>query len=192
MRRIEKKGVTFGFVFLFSVFCFLGFTTSGWEAEAGVLDFDFTYTSDDTLKLGAIGDTTTFGSILKNTGTEADSYAISMTVNPPTPAQWLVLLCSGGICHPQGVTGDTIWVPAGDSSSISVKIAPQEVSGEANVTVTVTSLGDPGLSQSIDFVLIVRGVVPLTDRWGLLILVSLIFFSGLYLILRRLKPVRIT
>lgn len=188
MRSLKKTGAALGFIFLSSIFCFTGLMTCGPEADAEVMDFTFTYTSAETLKVGSFGDTTIFESILENTGTDADTYEIVMTANSPTPPEWYVALCSGGVCH--GNMADTIYLPAGEQDYILVEVGPDETPGEADVTVMVTSWGNPALSESVTFHLVVHGGIPLTDRWGLLILISLIFASGLYLILRRLRPVR--
>jgi hypothetical protein len=190
MRSQKKVGATLGFVFLSSVLFLAVLMTGGPEAQAEVLDLSFTYTAAETLELGNIGDTTTFESILENTGTDPDSYEVVMTVNSPTPPEWYVALCTGGVCH--GNMADTVYVPAGEQDYIFVEVGPEDTPGEASVRITVTSRGNPALSDSITFHLVVRGGIPLTDRWGLLILISLIFASGLYLILRRLKPARAT
>ena len=191
MRRIKKTGITFGFIFLSSVFCFIGFMTGGQQVKAEVLDFDFTYTTeDDTIKIGVLGDTTTFGSLLTNTGTEADSYMVSLTENPPTPTEWLIWLCYG-VCGDTTLTDTTVYLDSLEWEGIWVRICPRDTCGEASVTVTVTSQ-ETGLSKSITFLLVVREEVPVTNQWGLLILISLIFASGLYLILKRLRPVRAT
>ncbi len=192
MDRKKGIGATLAIILLSSAFCFTGYLMVAPKVDAAVLSFDFTYTADDTVKLGSLGDTTTFASILENTGTDADSYAISITVNPPTPPEWVILFCSGGVCHDPGVTEDTVYLPVGEQDLILVEIGPQDTSGEANVTMTVTSLGNPALSESITFRLIVRPGIPVTDRWGLLILISLIFLSGLYLIIKRLRPATAT
>ncbi|MFQ6002128.1 MAG: hypothetical protein ACE5KJ_00090 [Candidatus Zixiibacteriota bacterium] len=189
MRRIKKTGITFGFIF----FILSSFLIAGLEAEAGVLDFDFTYTSADTVDSGQFGDTTTFQSILENTGTEADSYVISMTINPPTPVQWIIWFCSGGVCHPPGVTQDTVYLDSLEQDLILVEMAPRIACGTGSVTITVTSIGNPNLSESITFLLHVYSEeCPMTDRWGLFILISLLFTAGLYLIWKRSRPVRTT
>jgi hypothetical protein len=189
MRRTKKVGKTWGIVFLFSVLCLLGFTRGSEEAKAEVLNFDFTFTSDETVKVSSLGDTILYEGWVKNTGSDPDSYAILMTVNPPTPPEWEVHLCSGGGCHPEGIIADTIYVTAGDSDFVGMEIMSFDTCGDANVTITVTSRGNPGLSNSITFLLGVHSgcTIPLTDRWGLLILISLLFLTGAYLILRRLR-----
>jgi hypothetical protein len=188
MRRIKKFGITFGFIFLGSVFCFISFIAGAGEAKAGILTFDFTYTSDETVKVGNLGDTILFLGTLKNTGTEADSYAILMSVNSPTPPEWVVLLCSGGSCHTAGVTEDTVYLLADQEDFLGTEIETYDTCGDASVTITATSRGNPGLSKSVTFLLGVHtGCVPMTDKWGLLILISLLFLTGLYLIRRRLR-----
>jgi hypothetical protein len=187
MASVRKIGSTLGLIFLSSIFCFTSLIMGGPDACAEIMDFSFTYTADETLKVGSFGDTTIFESILENTGSDADSYEVVMTINPSTPPEWYVGLCTGGVCH--GNMADTIYVPDGEQDYIFVEVGPDDVSGEASVTITVTSRGNPALSESLNFHLVVRGG-PVTNRWGLLILISLIFASGLYLIHRRLRPVR--
>jgi len=192
MRKIKKTGIMFGFIFFSSVFFFISFITSAQEAKAGVFSFAFTYTSSDTEEVGTLGDTTTFTSVLANTGSDSDNYVITMTENPPTPPQWVVVLCSGGICHP-GDTLDTVGVAAGDESLIFLEIGPRLICGDASVTITVKSLGNPGLSESITFLLHVHtDCVPVTNRWGLFILISLLSVAGFYLIWKRSQLARAT
>lgn len=182
----------FGVIFFSSVFYFISFVTTAQKAEAKILDFAFTYTSSDTEEVGTLGDTTTFTSVLTNTGSDSDNYVITMTENPPTPPQWVVVLCSGGICHP-GDTLDTVGVAAGDESLIFLEIGPRLICGDASVTITVRSLGNPGLTESITFLLHVHtDCAPVTNRWGLFILISLLFAAGLYLIWKRLELARAT
>jgi hypothetical protein len=170
-------------------FGFLSFITGNQKAEAEVLSFDFTYTSNETLIVANCPDTILFDEAwLKNTGTDPDSYAILMTVNLSNPPQWTELLCCGGLCHPEGKITDTVYVAAGDSGLVGAEIEAIGAPGDGIVTITITSRGNPNLSDSLTFHLAAHaGCVPMTDKWGLLILISLLFLTGLYLIRRRLR-----
>jgi hypothetical protein len=169
-------------------FGFLSIITGDQNAQAEVLSFDFTYTSSETLIVANCPDTILFDGWLKNTGTDPDSYAILMTINPSNPPQWVELLCSGGLCHPEGKLTDTVYVAAGDSDFVGTEIAAIHVPGDGIVTITATSRGNPALSKSLTFHLAAHtGCVPMTNRWGLFILISLLFMIGTYLLLRKLR-----
>jgi hypothetical protein len=188
MRRVRKIRKRFGGLLLISLFCFINFLTDGQEAQAGVLDFGFTYTSDDTSEMGNLGDTILFISTLTNTGTQADSYRISLTENLPTPPEWLIYFCYGA-CGDTTLTDTTVYLEPSAQGLILLEMLTRDVCGAANVTMTVTSVAEPDSSKSITFY---TGCVPVTDRWGLLILISLLFISGFYLIFKRVRPVRTT
>jgi uncharacterized membrane protein len=192
MQREKMIRVMFAFLLLSSVFCLLSFITVAQEAKA--MSYTFTYTSSDTEEVGFLRDTTTFQSTLTNTGDQADGYVITMTKNPPTPPQWVVFFCSGGICHPPATTVDTVYLPVGEQDLILLEIGPRVKCGDANVTMMVTSIGNPGLSKSITFLLHARTEpeCPVTNQWGLFILISLLLVTGFYLIWRRLRLARAT
>jgi hypothetical protein len=187
MGKVKTMRVTFGIVFLSFIFCVIGFVTGGSKAQAEPISYSFTYTSNDTDEVGTIGDITTFRSKLTNTGTDADSYIVTMTKNPPTPPNWLIYFCSGGVCHPPTVTQDTVFLPPSEWDSIYVDIMPRFVCGDASVTMTVTSIKSPGLTKSITFLLYAhsQSICPVTNRWGLLILIFLLSLAGLYLIWKK-------
>ena len=63
------------------------------EVRAEPLSFDFTFTSDQTAKVAAVWDTVRFDALLTNTGTEADSYLVTLVENPPTPEDWWREFC---------------------------------------------------------------------------------------------------
>jgi hypothetical protein len=196
MRKIKTMRRTLVFVFLSLVFCVITFATGSPKAQAEPMSFDFTYTTNDsTDTVGVLGDTLTFRSRLTNTGTEADSYVVTMITKPPTPSSWVIYFCSGGVCHPPSVTQDTVFLPAGEWDSIYVDINPRFCCDDAKVTIRVTSIKSPGLTKSINFFLHVECLpecIPLTNRWGLFALIILISISGFYLIWRRLKPAKVT
>jgi len=191
MRKIRTMKVTFGFIFLSFIFCGISLLTGTKETQAGLTSFDFTYTSSDTtdtvLTLGGIK---TFSSTLTNTGTEADSYIVTMIKNQPIPPQWIIDFCSGGVCHPPSVFKDTVYLSAGEHDNPYVEITPLSCCGDAKITMRVTSIKSPGLSKSINFFLHADcepSCVPTTNHWGLLILITLLCASGFYLIWKKSK-----
>lgn len=196
MFRYGRSLVTLGVVVLLVL---LGGTLTGQgRVLADPLSFDFTFTCDDTLKAISVGDTVEFYPVLTNTGTEADSYLVTLTENPPTPEEWWVRMCAGGRCWDSTETSAVIWfgeVPGplepGLTDSMRLDILPR-TSGQGNLTITVESLSSPGvkLTKSITFLLSAHPQVPLTDQWGLIILILLILTSGLYLIYRRYRWVK--
>lgn len=192
MRKKKTMGVIIlGCLFFSSVFSLLGFATGPQEAKA--MSYTFTYTSSDTEETDTLGDTTTFQMTLQNTGTEADSYVVTMIKNSPTPSQWIIYFCSGGICHPASVTQDTVFLNPGAQDLQFLDMTSRYVCGEGSVTMRVTSIKSTGLTKQITFLLHVHtDCVPVTNRWGLFILISLLLVTGFYLIWRRLRLARAT
>lgn len=179
-----------------------GLLTDRDEALAEPLTIDFTFTSADTVEVATVWDTVRFEALLTNTGTEADSYLVTLTENPPTPGDWWRELCAGGLCWDTLLTSLKIYnfeflppLPASQTDNFLLDIIPRS-SGQGSYTITVESLGNPGakLTKSLTFLLSASGEpqAPVTGTWGMIILASLIFASGLYLIYRRLKPVKQT
>jgi hypothetical protein len=159
--------------------------------EASALSFDFTYTSDDTVESGYVNvDQANFEALLTNTGTEIDSYLVTLTKSPTTPTEWTWELCAGGVCNDM-MTQAVAYLEPGweDAEYLNVDLT---VSGQGKFTLTAQSYGNPGLkvSKSINFVVYAYDQGPVTDRWGMMALVSLLLISGLYLIRRRLAPAR--
>jgi hypothetical protein len=173
------------------------------EALAEPLSFDFTFTCDETVKVAAVWDTVRFQTLLTNTGTEADSYLVSLAENPPTPEDWWRQFCAGGVCLLDSLAtsfkifnGDFLpALPAGLSDTPYLDVIPRSA-GQGNFTMSIESLSNPGLklTKSLTFLLSAQGEpqAPVTGNWGVAILASLILASGLYLMYRRLKPARQT
>ncbi len=163
------------------------------KALAEPFGFDFTYTAGDTTKFGAVWDTTQFASVLTNTGTEADSYSVSLTENPGTPPEWWVRMCAGGICWDSLVTSVNVYLEPGQHDDILLDVMPRTVD-EGSFTITVESYGNPGikLTKSKTFILTSYEPGPVTNQWGLIILILLLLASGLYLAYRRFAPVKET
>jgi hypothetical protein len=198
MYRYVQTTITLGAAVLFVLLG--GMLTGQGKVLAESLDFDFTFTCDETVKVVSVGDTVKFYPMLTNTGSEADSYMVTLTENDPTPEEWWVRMCVGGICRDSTVDSVLIWsgeVPGplqpGSTDSMELHVLPR-TDAQGNYTMTVESGSSPGvkLTKSITFLLSAHEQVPVTDEWGLIILVALILTSGLYLMYRRYKLVRQT
>jgi len=198
MFRYGHPLVTLGAVVLFVLLG--GMLTGQGKVLAEPLSFDFTFTCDETVKVASVWDTVAFHAVLTNTGTEADSYLVTLTENPPTPEEWWVRGCGGGYCWDSTVTSRVIWSgepgplePGWADSSMGLDVIPR-TAGQGNFTMTVESLSNPGLklTKSLTFLLSAHEQIPVTDQWGLIILIMLILASGLYLMYRRYRLVRQT
>ena len=151
MYRYVQTTFTLGAVVLLVI---VGTTLLGQgEVMAEPLDFDFTYTSEETVKVTAAWDTVRFESLLTNTGTEADSYLVTLTENDPTPEEWWVRLCAGG-CLDSTVTEADMYLDPAQFDFILLDLIPRTVDS-SNITITVESRGNPGakLTKSITFIL---------------------------------------
>jgi hypothetical protein len=187
MNKHMRILITLGAVLVLLTSGFVG----GSASKASALSFDFTYTSDDTVESGYVNvDQANFEALLTNTGTEIDSYLVTLTKSPTTPTEWTWELCAGGVCNDM-MTQAVAYLEPGweDAEYLNVDLT---VSGQGKFTLTAQSYGNPGLkvSKSINFVVYAYDQGPVTDRWGMMALVSLLLISGLYLIRRRLAPAR--
>ncbi|MGB2804282.1 MAG: hypothetical protein WBD64_05235 [Candidatus Zixiibacteriota bacterium] len=201
MYAYTRTLATLGAVILLVLFG--GVLTDRGEAFAEPLSFDFTFTCDETVKVAAAWDTVRFQTLLTNTGTEADSYLVTLAENPPTPEDWWREFCAGGVCPLDSlITSFKIFngeflppLPAGLSDTPYLDVIPRSA-GQGSFTMSIESLSNPGvkLTKSLTFLLSAQGEpqAPVTGNWGMIILASLILASGLYLIYRRLKPARQT
>lgn len=146
--------------------------------------YSFTYTSDDTVEAGALWDTTEFHAVLTNTGSVDDSFLVTLTELPPTPQEWWVELCAAGGCQDTLVTQVNVFLPAGLWEDEWVNVMPR-TSGHGKFQVTVQSYGN-GATDGITFLLSAyQG--PVTNRWGIIVLATLIISTGLYLLHRRYR-----
>jgi hypothetical protein len=173
------------------------------QVSAEPLTIDFTFTSDETVKVVAVWDTVRFDALLTNTGTEADSYLVTLIENPPTPEDWWREFCAGGQCPIDSlVTSMKIYngdflppLPPTQTSDVYLDVIPRSA-GQGKFFMTIESLSSPGvkLTKSLTFLLSAEGEpqAPVTGNWGMIILASLILASGLYLTYRRLKPTKQT
>lgn len=146
--------------------------------------YSFTYTSDDTVESGALWDTTEFHAVLTNTGAQDDSFLVTLTELPPTPQEWWVELCAAGVCQDTLVTQVNVFLPAGVWEDEWLNVMPRS-SGQGRFTITVQSYGN-GATDGITF-LVSAYQGPVTDKWGMIVLATLIITTGMYLLHRRYR-----
>jgi uncharacterized membrane protein len=150
--------------------------------------FDFTFTSQETVLVITVGDTAMFYAILENTGSEIDSYYVTLTENPPTPEEWWVEFCAGGVCWDSTISAANSYLEPGWTDQVELHVLARTAE-QGDFTITVDSYLNPGakMTKSINFLMSAHEQGPVTDQWGLIILTMLILMSGLYLMYRRLK-----
>lgn len=186
MQSLTRIIMIIGFIFLSLMLCLSYLVVD--EVRAGV---SFTYTAPVTQKTACIGDTTQFTSTLKNTGTEADIYDVDRIRKPPTPVDWWMEFCAGGVCYDSNTIHAEVSLDPNDSADVLLDILPR-TAGTGNVTMRITSHANPSLKDSITFILNATEACPVTSQWGLYALIILISISGFYLIFRRLKLAKAT
>jgi len=160
---------------------FGGVPTIQRKALAEPLSHGFTYTSDDTVKTGDLMNTIQFLSLITNTGSEPDTYAVVRTENPPTPEDWWMTFCVGGICWDSLTTVAQTYLEPGNSDMVLLDIIPRSI-GKGSVTITVESMDDPELpNKSLNFTVIQRGDATgdgKVDVGDVIYLVNYLFRSG--------------
>ena len=180
-----RIAITLGAVLVLSGAALVG----GGVNQARALSYNFTYTADDTSQWGYVNeDTLAFEALLTNTGTQIDSYLVTLTKTPGTPTEWTWELCAGGVCADMMTQGVAYLEPGWeDEEFLNVALT---VPGKGTFILTAQSYNNPGtkMTKSVHFLVDARERGPVTDRWGMMILVSLLLISGLYLIRRRLSP----
>ncbi len=186
MRSLTKVGMIVGVIFLNLMVCLSYLLVC--EGRASV---SFTYTAPVTQKRVCVGDTTQFTSTLKNTGTQSDTYDVDKIEKPPTPVEWWMRFCAGGVCYDSNTIHAEVSVDPNDSTDVLLDILPR-TAGTGNVTMRITSHANPSLKDSITFILTATEACPVTSQWGLYALIILISISGFYLIFRRLKLAKAT
>ncbi len=168
------------------VLVLLGQWLAGQETKAS---FDFTYTASDTIKSCVVWDTVQFASLIKNTGTQADSYLVTLTELSPTPPEWWLQLCTGGICLDTLVFSKNIHLAPSDEDQTYLETIPRS-EGTGKWRITVKSWGS-SVIKSKTFILS-AWQAPVTNEWGIIILITLILASAIYLMYRRLVRVKQT
>jgi hypothetical protein len=128
--------------------------------SANAIDYSFSVEVTDPIKTASLEDFVVLKAELTNTGDLADTIDVYMEYEIPD-SSWMVLLCTGGICYPPGVTeADVILAPM-ESDSATVDITPFDVEGGAWASLRFQSRGDPSLVETVQFGLITDGTAVL-------------------------------
>jgi hypothetical protein len=181
--------LTFGAVFALVL---LGSMFAGQDqAVAEPKDYASTLTPGDTVKVAAVGDSIEFYANLENTGSDPDSFLVTLTENSPTPEEWWVELCAGGTCWDTTITTANSYLEFGwvDSIQVHVKV---RTAGQGSFTITTESYGNPSDIKSVTFLVNVHEQGPVTNHWGIIILTLLIITSAIYLMHKRYRLARQT
>jgi hypothetical protein len=185
MKRYKNSWLTFGamavLVLLMNLFV-------EQEAHAALYSFNFTY-SGDSLNSCRVGEKVQFVSQITNTGTEADSFYVSLYEYPSTPADWWREYCAGPFCGDSTTTLIAIKLNPSEEALVLLDALPRSV-GQGEWKITVQSKYG-GVSNFLNFYLLARQT-PVTSPWGLIILILLIIASSMYLAYRKLSRVRQT
>ncbi|HEX7401924.1 MAG TPA: hypothetical protein VF369_07075 [candidate division Zixibacteria bacterium] len=168
------------------VLVLLGNLFAGQEAQAALFSFDFTY-SGDSLNGCRVGEKVQFVSRIKNTGTQADSFYVSLFEYPSTPADWWREYCAGPFCGDSTTTLIAINLNASEEALVLLDALPRSA-GQGIWKITVQSKYG-GVSKFLHFYLTARQT-PVTSEWGLIILIMLIITSAMYLMYRKLDRVK--
>jgi hypothetical protein len=161
------------------------------QVLADTKDYAYTFTPGDTVKVASVGDSVEFYANLENTGSDPDSFLITLTENPPTPEEWWVELCAGGTCWDTTVTTANSYLEFGWVDSIQVHIKVR-TSGTGSFTLTTESYGNPVDVKSVTFLLTAHEQGPVTNHRGIIVLSLLIVASAIYLMHKRYRPARQT
>lgn len=125
----------------------------------------FSFTAPDQGAVTDLAVLTRFQTTLRNTGTTADTYTVSMVKD--MPAAWACSFCEGQICYPPWVTQLTIPLQPGQETHIDVDLTPLTDQGTGVAHVTVASQGDPAQTAARSFRVVSTGVqVLLVDGDG--------------------------
>jgi hypothetical protein len=191
MKRLASALAVIGAVLL--VGSFGGVFTGAEKAMAEPYTYSFTYTGTDTVKTSSVCNiTTVFQSLITNTGTQPDTYTVSwVEYAPPTPQDWYAEFCVGGTCYDSSITSVKTYLESTETAEVLMDVKPRST-GQGKHMITVTSKFNPGSSKTKTFILNAHCAGPVTNQWGLIILILLIFISATYLIARRYRWARQT
>lgn len=129
-----------------------------WLGGCEAAGFAFTFACGETLKIDETWDTVTFDPLLANTGSEADSYLVTVSEKPPTPEEWWVRLSCWGVCWDTTITTVRIYtddpLQPMQTDQMHLDVIPR-TAGQGNFTINVESLSMTSLklSKSLTFLL---------------------------------------
>lgn len=124
----------------------------------------FAWDIADRGSVNALDVTSTFHTEIINTGAVTDTYTVSLVAD--LPSTWLTTLCDASLCYPPFITTLQYTVAPGDTLYIGVNITPMIETGTGTSTVTVASLGAPGLSRTAVFTVLTAGAQVLVVEAG--------------------------
>ena len=185
MNRYKNSWLTLGAMVVLTL---LGSWFTGQEARAALYSFDFTY-SGDSLNACRVGEQVQFVSRITNTGTQADSFYVSLFEYPSTPADWWREYCAGPFCGDSTTILISIYLNPSEQALVLLDVLPRSV-GQGMWKITVQSKYG-GVSKILHFYLTARQT-PVASQWGLIILILLIITSALYLMYKKYNRVRQT
>ncbi len=97
-----------------------------------------------------------FHSDVINSGSATGTYHVAMTVDAP-PA-WVTSMCEGDYCYAPFVREFDFTLAPGDTNDIGANITPVTDLGGALVTLTVSSVDDPALTETRGFTVVTPGL----------------------------------
>ncbi|MBU2500371.1 hypothetical protein KJ682_03470 [bacterium] len=138
---------------------------AGLLPAAGLAQYGFTV---DVPHQGAVADLVqlhSFHNTVTNTGSVADTYEV--VIARDLPGDWIASLCEGTICYPPHLSVITFTLDPGEFTQLLVDITPLTDQGEGSASVTITSQGQPALSEQFAFTVLSSGLdVLLVDADG--------------------------
>jgi len=128
--------------------------------------FAFFFGCHDPAAVAPLGNLHGFESLNTNVGSESDMYNIH--IEKDIPVSWAASVCANGTCYPPWITDFTMELNAGQQDTILVDIQPLGEVGSGTVTLTATSMSDPGLefSQTFKVVSNLQPVLVVDDDGG--------------------------
>ena len=125
----------------------------------------FTFTADDQGAVTDLAVLTRFTTTIRNTGTTADTYTVSVVKE--MPETWSCSFCEGMICYPPWLTQISVSLQPGQESYVDVDLTPVADEGTGVAQVTVASQAAPAQSVTRSFRVVSTGVqVLLVDGDG--------------------------
>jgi len=185
MNRYKNSWLTLGAMV---VLVLLGSLFVGQKAQAALYSFNFAY-SGDSLNACRVGEKVQFVSQITNTGTDGDSFYVSLFEYPSTPADWWSEYCVGPFCGDSTTTLFKIYMNPSEQALVLLDVLPRSL-GQGKWKITVQSKYG-GVSKFLNFYLTARQT-PVTSEWGVVILTLLIITSAMYLMYRKHNRVRQT
>lgn len=108
---------------------------------------------------GAVSDLVqlhSFHNLVINTGSTSDTYTVSIVKQ--MPGDWVGSLCEGVLCYPPFVTDITFTLAPGDTTELLMDITPLTNTGTGTSTLTLSSQGNPALSETRVFSVVTPGL----------------------------------